>query len=84
MLGYEQSKHMEVVQFTEEQPVIHLPHHYISRPTSTFTKLKVEFDGSASVVVGRLLEILYCGCKLKRNIVDILTMFLFPHFFFQC
>ncbi|CAI6372223.1 unnamed protein product [Macrosiphum euphorbiae] len=49
MIDYLRQNHMELVQPTEDSPVIFLPHHHVSRPSSVTTKLRVVFDGSALI-----------------------------------
>ncbi|XP_060878553.1 uncharacterized protein LOC132950936 [Metopolophium dirhodum] len=76
MADYLEQNHMERVHPTEERQTIFLPHHYISRPSSVTTKLRVVFDGSAIVCNGKSLnDTLHRGHKLQRDIVRVITRF---------
>ncbi|XP_050061518.1 uncharacterized protein LOC126551649 [Aphis gossypii] len=76
MIDYLRQNHMEPVQPTEDSPVIFLPHHHVSRPSSVTTKLRVVFDGSALIYNGKSLnDMLHRGPKLQRDIVRIMTRF---------
>lgn len=76
MIDYLRQNHMEPVQPTEDSPVIFLPHHHVSRPSSVTTKLRVVFDGSVLICNGKsLYDMLDRGPKLQRDIVRIITRF---------
>lgn len=54
----------------------YLPHHGVVKDLSTFTKLRVVFDGSAPSTAGvSLNDTLYTGPKLQEDLFDILLRF---------
>ena len=56
----------------------YLPHHYVFKGTSTTTKMRVVFDGSAKTTNGSSLnDILMVGPKLQDDLYDILIRFRF-------
>ncbi|KXJ80534.1 hypothetical protein RP20_CCG024528 [Aedes albopictus] len=76
---YERLGHMrEVQEEPNEQPgsVYYLPHHCILRPTSTTTKLRVVFDGSAKTTTGvSINDVLMTGPTVQNDLIAILLRF---------
>ncbi|XP_065094041.1 uncharacterized protein LOC135714581 [Ochlerotatus camptorhynchus] len=75
---YEQLGHMREIQETTEEPgsVYYLPHHCVLRPTSTTTKLRVVFDGSARTSSGvSINDILMTGPSVQSDLIAILLRF---------
>ncbi|XP_062556850.1 uncharacterized protein LOC134221678 [Armigeres subalbatus] len=76
---YEQLGHMREIQ---EEPnenvgsVYYLPHHSVLRPTSTTTKLRVVFDGSAKTTTGvSINDVLMTGLTIQNDLAAILLRF---------
>lgn len=76
---YEQLGHMrEVHEDPNEAPglVYYLPHHCVLRPTSTTTKLRVVFDGSAKTSSGvSINDVLMTGPTVQKDLFTILLRF---------
>ncbi|CAG9137619.1 unnamed protein product [Plutella xylostella] len=79
LTNYEDQSHMEKVPETEKQRLdgkkpYYLPHHAVIRESSTSTKLRVVFDGSAKPVKGNSInEELLIGPPLQQDIRDLVT-----------
>ncbi|XP_022172622.1 uncharacterized protein LOC111035344 [Myzus persicae] len=68
MSDYETTNHMTIVDSTSPRPIIFIPHHQVLNPSSTTTKLRVEFDGSCTMDTGNSLnELLHNGQKLQKK-----------------
>lgn len=62
-----------------------LPHHAVFKESSSTTKLRVVFDGSAKTSTGLSLnDTLHCGPKLLNNICDIVFQFRRHNVVFSC
>ncbi|XP_050076085.1 uncharacterized protein LOC126563480 [Anopheles maculipalpis] len=76
---YEQLGHMrEIVEAPNEDPgsVFYLPHHCVLRPSSTTTKLRVVFDGSAKTSTGvSINDVLMTGPTVQNDLTAILLRF---------
>ncbi|XP_038106901.1 uncharacterized protein LOC119766431 [Culex quinquefasciatus] len=76
---YEQLGHMRVIEETpNEDPgsAFYLPHHCVLRPTSTTTKLRVVFDGSAKTSTGvSINDVLRIGPTIQNDLTAILLRF---------
>jgi len=77
MREYIELNHMSKVENeTETIEPIYLPHHGVWRESSTTTKLRVVFDGSAKTASGHSLnDTLMTGANLQDNIIDIIMRF---------
>ncbi|XP_067638986.1 uncharacterized protein [Eurosta solidaginis] len=68
---YETSLHMSKVpdDYVPKSIIYYLPHHGVLRPSSTTTKLRVVFNGSARTMSGKSLsDIVYAGEKLQTDL----------------
>ncbi|XP_049286170.1 uncharacterized protein LOC125765271 [Anopheles funestus] len=76
---YEKLGHMrEIVEAPNEDPgsVFYLPHHCVLRPSSTTTKLRVVFDGSAKTSTGvSINDVLMTGPTVQNDLTAILLRF---------
>ncbi|XP_049287301.1 uncharacterized protein LOC125765857 [Anopheles funestus] len=76
---YEELGHMrEIVEAPNEDPgsVFYLPHHCVLRPSSTTTKLRVVFDGSAKTSTGvSINDVLMTGPTVQNDLNAILLRF---------
>ncbi|XP_053667885.1 uncharacterized protein LOC128718250 [Anopheles marshallii] len=76
---YEQLGHMrEIVEAPNKDPgsVFYLPHHCVLRPSSTATKLRVVFDGSAKTSTGvSINDALMTGPTVQNDLTAILLRF---------
>ncbi|XP_061512596.1 uncharacterized protein LOC133393156 [Anopheles gambiae] len=76
---YEDLGHMrEIVETPNDDPgsVFYLPHHCVLRPTSTTTKLRVVFDGSAKTSTGvSINDVLLTGPTVQNDLTAILLRF---------
>jgi hypothetical protein len=75
MQDYLDSNHMELVPIQQRSTPHHyyIPHHYILRPDSQTTKLRVVFDASAKSSAGiSLNDCLHTGQKLQADLSHIL------------
>ncbi|XP_038106952.1 uncharacterized protein LOC119766466 [Culex quinquefasciatus] len=76
---YEQLGHMrEIEEAPNEDPgsAFYLPHHCVLRPTSTTTKLRVVFDGSAKTSTGvSINDVLRIGPTIQNDLTAILLRF---------
>lgn len=62
--------------YADGNDVFYLPHHPVLKPTSTSTKVRVVFDGSASTSNGLSLnDILYTGPQVQQDLMSILLRF---------
>lgn len=77
MREYIELNHMsKVTDRIETIKPIYLPHHGVWRESSTTTKLRVVFDGSAKTASGRSLnDVLMTGANLQDNIINIILRF---------
>ncbi|XP_039301655.1 uncharacterized protein LOC120356891 [Solenopsis invicta] len=66
----------ETIGTSNERVSVYLPHHGVIRESSTTTKLRVVFDGSAKTTSGiSLNDTLMIGATLQDNIIDIILRF---------
>jgi hypothetical protein len=75
MQDYLDSNHMEIVPVQQRYTPFHyyIPHHYILRPDSQTTKLRVVFDASAKSSTGiSLNDCLHTGPKMQADLSHIL------------
>ena len=77
MMEYEELGHMEPVNYQEpKQPCYFLPHHAVFKETSTTTKTRVVFDGSAKTSNGLSLnDILQVGSTVQPDFYAIVFRF---------
>lgn len=79
MHEYEELGHMREVREEEADsggPAYYLPHHCVIKPTSTTTKLRVVFDGSARTSTGiSLNDALMTGPTVQNDLMAILLKF---------
>jgi len=77
MTEYHTLDHMSKVEKLDlSQPHCYLPHHGVLKDSSSTTKLRTVFDGSAKTTSGvSLNDILFTGRKLQSNICDVLSQF---------
>lgn len=78
MEDYLTSGHMSAVNKSDFQSpkAYYIPHHYVLKPESVSTRLRVVFDGSAKTSSGNSLnEELLVGPKLQKDIFSILMQF---------
>lgn len=84
MQEYERLGHMEKIQ-EQDIPATNyfIPHHYVLKPDSTTTKLRVVFDASTKTSNGRSLnDILFRGPTVQSELVSILLRFRTHRFVF--
>ncbi|XP_038117337.1 uncharacterized protein LOC119769362 [Culex quinquefasciatus] len=76
---YEQLGHMKEVDVAPSEPpgsAYYLPHHCVLRPSSTTTKLRVVFDGSAKTSTGvSINDALKVGPTVQNDLLSILLNF---------
>ena len=77
MNEYESLSHMYRINDPQDQlPHFYLPHHAIFKESSTTTKTRVVFDGSAHTTAGRSLnDCLMVGPTVQRDLFDIVLCF---------
>ncbi|XP_062713302.1 uncharacterized protein LOC134290244 [Aedes albopictus] len=78
MQEYIELGHMREVEEGEEEPAIayYLPHHPVFKDSSTTTKVRVVFDGSAKISTGHSLnEALCVGPVVQDDLLDIMMRF---------
>ncbi|XP_025997579.1 uncharacterized protein LOC113005885 [Solenopsis invicta] len=77
MREYIRLNHMSQVDKDDDTKfAVYLPHHGVIRESSTTTKLRVVFDGSAKTASGvSLNDTLMVGAGLQDNIIDLLLRF---------
>lgn len=78
---YEELGHMKEVQTSTDdknalRPTYYLPHHAVFKPSSSTTKTRVVFDGSAKTTNGRSLnDILMVGPTVQQDLYSIVLRF---------
>lgn len=84
MRDYEQLGHMQRVDIdTVLEPRYIIPHHYVLKPESTTTKLRVVFDASAKTSSGYSLnDLMFTGPTVQSELFSILLRFRLPKFAF--
>ncbi|XP_053956126.1 uncharacterized protein LOC128861768 [Anastrepha ludens] len=77
MEEYSRLGHMSVVKKVDfDNPHYYVPHHYVLKPTSTTTKLRVVFDASCKSTTQRSLnDILAVGPTLQNDLYILLLRF---------
>jgi hypothetical protein len=84
MTEYEELGHMTPVSaHAENQPYYYLPHHPVIRNSSTTTKMRVVFDGSAKSSSGLSLnDLLHVGPTVQPDLYSIVLWFRTHHICF--
>ncbi|XP_076549197.1 uncharacterized protein LOC117611418 [Osmia lignaria lignaria] len=74
---YEELEHMtQISESNDDRPAYFLPHHAVSKETSTTTKIRVVFDGSAKCTTGLSLnDVQRIGPVVQNDLVTILIRF---------
>ncbi|XP_053698970.1 uncharacterized protein LOC128745935 [Sabethes cyaneus] len=79
MREYESLKHMVNILPSSDEEIgnaFYLPHHYVLKPTSTTTKLRVVFDGSAESTSGvSVNDVQMVGPTVQNDLISILINF---------